>query len=379
MAQPIQLKTLKFHSVSVTERTEWTFAELSDGAASYLVEITSGGSTNRVVELLTEMLLRLQKNSISDELDVARTLGLDPAELQQNQVLALTVSALRTAVVGLQACHSGMGLTKSLGGEPKESVPLYANINRSLLGQNRTPVDFAAAAQRAAEEGFAIVKCAPFDDIALGQSTKDILEAAKLGIDRVTAVRSAVGPNVDLFVDCHSCFDEESAVEVADKLAGLGIGWFEEPIPPATGQQELARVATRIASPIAGGEDGYGEAFFTGLLSGGSVSIVMPDIQFGGGVAEACRASRAVIREGGQASLHCPSGPVSQLASASVTAAVSGSMPLEHAVYEASWRQEVLTPPERIKNGRFWFPDGGDNGAVLNMDLIKRRGTTWEA
>ena len=379
MAHPIQLKNLRFHSIRVTERTEWTFAELSDGAASYVVEITTGGLTNRVVELLKEMLPRLQKSIVRDELDVAITLGLDPAQIQHNQALAVTVSALRTAVVGLQAFHSGIGLTMNLGGEPKESVPLYANINRSLLGEHRTAANFAAAAQRAAEEGFTIVKCAPFDDIAPAQSTKDLLDAANLGIDRVTAVRSAVGPNVELFVDCHSRFDQESAVVVAEKLHELGIGWFEEPIPPATGRQELAWVASRISSPIAGGEAGYGEAFFTDLFKGGSVSIVMPDIKYCGGVAEACRASRAVIREGGRASLHCPSGPVSQLASASVTASVSESMPLEHAVYEASWRSEVLVPPERIERGRFWFPDGVDNGAVLNMDMVKLLGTSWEA
>jgi galactonate dehydratase len=377
VAHPIRLKSLKFHTVSATERTDWTFAEVSDGDAVYIVEVTAGGVTKQVVDHLAQMVSKLREHSIDDESEIAGLLGMDSARLQNDHSLAVAVSSVRTAIVGLQASHDRQGLTKFLGGEPRDSVPLYANINRSLLGVRRTPVDFAAAAERAAKEGFSIIKCAPFDDIAHGQATSAILEAAVIGVARVEAVRAAIGPGVDIFVDCHSCFDEESAVVIADKLAESNIAWLEEPIPPATGLPELTRVATRISQPMAGGEDGYGEEFFTDLLESGALRILMPDIKYCGGVAEASRASRAVIQAGGSASLHCPSGPVSQLASASVTAAAAGSMPLEHAVYEAPWRAEVLSPPERIENGRFWFPEGGDGGAELNMDLVRAKGTSW--
>ena len=117
-----------------------------------------------------------------------------------------------------------------MGGEPKDSVELYANINRSLLGENRTPEAFAQAGEKAAERGFNIIKCAPFDDIDSENTTKGLLEAAKIGIARVAAVRSAVGPNVEVLVDCHRCFDQDSSLVVAGELANLGIGWFEEPM-----------------------------------------------------------------------------------------------------------------------------------------------------
>ncbi len=77
-------------------------------------------------------------------------------------------------------------------------------------------------------------------------------------------------------------------------------------------------------------------------------------------------------------SLHSASGPVTKQASAHVTAAVPGSMPLEHAVYEASWRSELMSPPEKIEGGRFWFPGGTGSGAALNAEIISRYGTTWK-
>jgi len=73
--------------------------------------------------------------------------------------------------------------------------------------------------------------------------------------------------------------------------------------------------------------------------------------------------------------MHSPSGPVSQLASACVTAALPGAMALEHAVDESFWRSGILEPPERIENGRFWFPKGAT--AALNMDVMSLHGTAW--
>ena len=134
----------------------------------------------------------------------------------------------------------------ALGGELKDSVPVYANINRSLLGDNRSPTAFAQAGQQAAERGFSIIKCAPFDDIDSLNTASDLLTAAKLGIARVAALRSATGPEVEILVDCHSCFDQSSAVAVADELSRLEVGWFEEPLPPAQDPEGLARVAGKL-------------------------------------------------------------------------------------------------------------------------------------
>ena len=63
---------------------------------------------------------------------------------------------------------------------------------------------------------------------------------------------------------------------------------------------------------------------------------------------------------------------MSQLASAHAAAATPGSLPLEHAVYEAPWRSELLSPPERIEGGRLWFPGGPGLGASLDREALAR-------
>ena len=373
-ADPIRLDRVEFGSVVVTPRTEWTFACIRDSAgASADVEITAGDPTEDVVRMVAEAVDSLRGATIAGEADVPRLLGLNESRLRHDFTTATAVSALRTGVSIIQSVNHGISLTEALGGEPLASVPLYANINRGLFGTPRTPSDFANAAERAVREGFKAVKCAPFDEMSSG----DEVAQARPGIGRVAAVRDAVGADVTLLVDCHSRFDIESAVIVAEELAGLGASWFEEPVQPMEDPDGMARVAERVPMAVAGGEKGYGEELFADLVAQGAVSVIMPDVKHCGGVAVAARAGRAAIDAGGGVSLHSPSGPVSLLASGHVTASMPGAMPLEHAVYEADWRADLLSPPERVEDGRLHFTGSPGLGAELRWDLLRQSGRVW--
>ncbi|MCH7786910.1 MAG: hypothetical protein IIC22_05310 [Chloroflexi bacterium] len=379
MPQGVRIDNVRFSLVKVTEHTEWTFAELSDTHdAATVVELTCGEGTGRAVALFTELAAMLRGKDIVDESSMVEVLNLDSTQLRNDRPLATAISGLRTAVVALQAYRNGVSLTEALEGKAQHSVPLYANINRSLLGSARTAKDFGAAAEQAVRAGFTIIKCAPFDEVIPPASTSAILDLARPGIERVAAIRSAVGSDVQVLVDCHARFEAHSAPLVAEELAKLGIGWFEEPLEPTKDAEGLMQIAKNVGMPLAGGESGYGEAFFADLISRGAVSIVMPDIKFCGGIAEARRIGRTVSEAGGQLSLHNPSGPVSQLASAHTTAAVSGALSLEHAVNEAPWRADLLEPRERIEGGRLWFPGGIGLGAVINHEMVRQHGRSWK-
>ena len=241
MAQPIKLRGIEFSSVRVTERTKWTFAEIFDHhGASALVEVTCGDSTGEVVSLLQEFLTSLKSIAVATESKVVALLGLSTPVLRTSFPLATAVSALRTAIVGLQCAHDGVSMTEALGGEPQQSVSLYANINRCLLLGDRSPSDFAKATERAARDGFTSVKCAPFDEVHPPANIEEIANIARPGIERVAAVRQAVGPAVRVLVDCHSRFEAHTAPVVAEELAELDVGWFEEPLQPTKDIDGLA-------------------------------------------------------------------------------------------------------------------------------------------
>ena len=374
-SDPVRLHSVEFATVVVTPWTEWAFARLRAVGGAYAdVEITADGTVIRLVE---EMVGSLKGVGISGEADVPRLLGVDEWRLRDDLASATAMSAVRTGVSIIQAVEDGSTLTESLGGETRDSVPLYANINRGLFATPRTPADFAKGAERAVDEGFRAVKCAPFDEVAPGDGSDEAVRQARFGIQRVAAVRDAVGPNVTVMVDCHGRFDIESAVKVAEDLAGLGVDWFEEPVRPNKHPADSARIAARVQMAVTGGEMGYGEEAFADLIEGKAVEVIMPDVMFCGGAAVAAWSGRTAIVNGGGVSLHSPSGPVSLLTGGHVTASIPGATALEHAVHEAEWRADLLMPPEQVEDGCLHLPCSAGLGAELNWEFLQRVGWVW--
>ena len=371
----IRLSAMKEVFVPVTRRTVWVFLEITDAdGASTVVEATKGNlQGNAVVDLVRQLFPRLRNHPIENESEVCTVLGIDDDQPKNDFMLAPAISCLRSAVTQLNAIHNRVSLTEELGGFTTEKVPLYGNINRALLG-SRSPSAFGEMAERAVGMGFMTVKCAPFDEVNRQLSVDESLQASELGLARVAAVRSAIGDQIDLLVDCHSRFLPEVAGSVANRLAELNIGWFEEPFQPKTDADRLSELSKNISVTMAGAESIYGKNAFVDLVEKGSVSVIMPDVKHCGGVSEAVAAGRASIALGADVSLHSPSGPVSQLESAHVTAAIPGERPLEHAIGESEWRSELLTPAEHISDGYFYLPHGPGRGAELNLDAIRRHG-----
>jgi L-alanine-DL-glutamate epimerase-like enolase superfamily enzyme len=57
-----------------------------------------------------------------------------------------------------------------------------------------------------------------------------MLHQAGPGLERVKAVRHALGPETSPLVNCHSRFSVQVAEMISRDLAALGVEWFEEPV-----------------------------------------------------------------------------------------------------------------------------------------------------
>ena len=378
MSDSIVLDRVEFAAIEVNARTEWRLAEVFDrDGASAVAEFVERTAEPNVTGLIAELVGSLAGRSLAGDESVAEAAGLDEGRFEPFGGQAIATSAVRSAVTILQAVHAGVSLTEWLGGALKDSVELYANINRALFGGDRSPAGFGGMAERIAARGFRTIKCAPFDEVDESKTGPDAVRAARTGIERVAAVRSAIGPDIRLLVDCHRRFDLGSALVVADELAKLEIGWFEEPVDTETEQDDMAEIARRVTMPVAGGESLYGVAAFEALMQKRAAHVIMPDVMFGGGAAEIHRAGVLAERMGVGFSPHSPSGTVSLLTAAHVCAATPKAMPLEHAVAEAPWRHELLDPHERVEDSRLWLSPGPGLGAAPNWPVIERRGRRW--
>ena len=361
-------------SVYATARTSWYFVIITDkDRVETVVEFTKGEQSLEVASMIQAMLGRIGKADINSEKSIQELLGIkDPVD--GRSIKAAAISAIRSAFSHIEALKKGVPLVEYLGGEFRHRIPLYGNINRTLFVTDRMPSDFARAADRAVKRGFTVLKCAPFDEVQRPNLAETVLNIARPGIERVEAIRKAVGDEVTILVDCHSRFEEFTAHIVAEQLEKLSIGWFEEPLGPNSESEELKRVLPRIAMPVAGGESGYGEPFFTSLLNHDALDIVMPDLKYCGGVAEAVAAGQSAAALGKGYSIHSPSGPISLLSSGHVTAAVDGAMFLEHAIDEVDWRPEIIQPAEQVENGQLLINRTPGLGSRLNLDLVSSKG-----
>lgn len=104
-------------------------------------------------------------------------------------------------------------------------------------------------------------------------------------VDRVRAVRQAIGPDVDLMVDANQRFTAEHAIRLGRKLEEFNLTWFEEPVP-AYDLEGSARVASALDVPIASGENVYTRYGFRQMLEMKAADILMPDLVRVGGITE---------------------------------------------------------------------------------------------
>ena len=165
-----------------------------------------------------------------------------------------------------------------LGGACRDRIPAYAN---GWYTGERKPEAFAAAARRVIGRGYRALKLDPFGAGA-GELTR---EEHRRSVSLVEAVRDAVGPEVEIFVEMHGRFTAAQAIALARDLEPLAPGWLEEPVPPEQ-TAALVHVAEHVTAPIATGERLHTRAAFRDLLASGAADIVQADITHCGGLLE---------------------------------------------------------------------------------------------
>lgn len=116
-------------------------------------------------------------------------------------------------------------------------------------------------------------------------------------VDTVRAVREHVGDDALIGVDSYWFHDARTALTVAERLAPLGVGFFEEPVPQMR-VDELAWLAARSPIPIAVGERVYSTYQYDQLARAGAANVFQPDASICGGIL-ACMEIAAEARRRG--------------------------------------------------------------------------------
>jgi galactonate dehydratase len=284
------------------------------------------------------------------------------------------------ALLDLKGKVLGVPCYELLGGAFRKDILLYANY--WFTGGGHSAEDYARQARRVKELGFTGLKFDPFahtnylygEDLHTNLTLTPAQQDTAFAVTK--AVRDAVGPEFDMMIETHAMLNFEVAVKMAERLAPLGVTWYEEPAGPESAQTLRAfreRLPSRV--PICVGERHYTRHGFRPILENHICDVIMPDITRCGGPSEMKRIATMAEAYGVLIAPHNPNGPLSTLASAHVCASIPNFFRCEFMVNDVPWRDQVLTHPIDVKNGVLKLSDRPGLGVdLVESELAKHPG-----
>lgn len=223
------------------------------------------------IELITPLLIG--KNPIEQE-----TLWFEmyrkTLDYARRGVLSASISAVDVALWDLKGKVLQQPVSVLMGGQHRQKVVPYAT-GLYFSKSNKLTQDLVDEAKNYVAQGFKAIKMKVGFSIAAD-------------VEHVQAVREALGKDIKLMIDSNHAYSLREAAELARKLEGYDIEWFEEPVSPEFYHQ-YRELRSKTSIPIAGGECEYLRYGFQQLLQNDSVDILQVDICAAGGLTEAKR------------------------------------------------------------------------------------------
>ena len=189
------------------------------------------------------------------------------ASVGRSGIATQAIAAFDIALWDLKARRAGVSLAKLLGAH-RDGVPCY-NTTAGFLS---APIqEVIERSHQLVERGIGGIK------IKVGQPD------SRTDLERLTAVREAMGDDVPLMVDANQQWDRPTALRVCRALDTFGLVWIEEPLDAYDmgGHAELAR---RLDTPIATGEMLTSVGEHQQLLDAEAVGYAQPDAPRVGGI-----------------------------------------------------------------------------------------------
>ena len=368
----MKIDRVEFLVLNVSEKTNWSFMRVtSETGVTGIGEASLNGWESAQQAYAGDLEGQLVGRGIDEVAPLLRVFPHSPGGLIASSV----ASALEQALIDLRAKAAGVPVHAVLGKARRKAVKVYANINRGA--RDRSPAGIAKAARDAVSAGFGAVKIAPFDGVYWGDPDADTIRSrTRAGVERVYAIREAVGRDIDIMVDCHWRFDEAATLQLIRDLADARLFWLECPIsenPDRFAALKRMREQTNaVGSKLAGAERQIGLSGFTPFLEDRLLDVVMPDIKYAGGYAEMLKIAESCERNGVAFSPHNPTGPICNLASMHLCAIAPAFLVLEHQLAESPLYYDIVGGYQpKLVDGCFELPDASGIGVELDDAVLR--------
>ncbi|WP_405014120.1 enolase C-terminal domain-like protein [Kitasatospora sp. NBC_01539] len=268
----------------------------------------------------------------------------------------------------------GLPVWKLLGGA-RSAIPAYASTmcGDEIPGGLATPADYAAFAVQLVERGYRAIKLHTWMPPVAGAPS------VALDIAACTAVRDAVGPDVELMLDANHWYSRTEALRLGRALQELGYHWFEEPMEEAS-IASYRWLADQLDIAVIGPETAWGKNFTRAeWVTSGACDILRTGTTDVGGITPAVRTLHLAEAFNMECEVHGNG---------------SGNLSLLGATTNGRWYERGLLHPHTDfdavpphlhsivdamdEHGIVRFPDRPGLGDDFDLDHIKRHTITTE-
>jgi galactonate dehydratase len=339
----------------------WPLVKIHTDEGLYGVgESYSCGPDKATVEVIRDFEAWLIGRDPRD-VEALRQLMVLGSRFPAGAIVSAAISGIEHALWDIAGKAAGVPVYRLLGGKCRDKIRVYG------WAHGTTPAELADHARKVIETyGFSAVKMQPMPP---DHYEKPWLRVLKETEARVSALREAVGDEVDIGLDLHArLFEPVRALELCQLLAPFRPLFVEEAIRPEN-FQALARLSRQVEVPLATGEQLYNLYQFRQLLRLGAVDIVQPDMCLTG-IIETIKI--AALAEGNYASVapHNPCGPVATAVNVHVAASMNNFLILEYLPDDDPNRTAIVDEPIELVEGYLQIPEKPGLGIDLNEDAL---------
>ena len=267
------------------------------------------------------------------------------------------LSAIDIALWDIKGKRLDVPIYDLMGGKTRDKVRCYMHVGGT------TKDDLVASAIAAAAEGFTAVRFTPFSKVYYLH--KSYTEWADGAVERVGAVKEAVGSDVDICIEIHRQMTPAESIGLGRRLEQFNPFFYEDPMLPDS-PAIMGDVAEQCGVPIATGERFTTIFEYQQLLEAKAASYVRPDLCLCGGLSGCKKVAAMAEAQHVKVIPHNPLSPVSTAACVQLDACIPNFALQEYTGESEPPKSDLLVTPLELVEGYLIVPEGPGLGIELN-------------
>ncbi|MCU0323652.1 MAG: mandelate racemase/muconate lactonizing enzyme family protein [Spirosomaceae bacterium] len=279
------------------------------------------------------------------------------------------VAGVDNALWDLKGKILKMPVHKLLGSNNTEKVAVYGSYGRRKGDGFRTPAEMAKLGADFVAQGYKTVKA------RMQLYDRDRNPPFNFTYDCIKAVRSAVGDNIDIFVDFNNGYTAGKAIELGLKLyENFNIKVIEEPVS-SMNYPDLRQVVEAMPCEVNAGEHEYNKWQFRDLIVTGNPDCLNLDLIKCGGISECKKIAGMAHAFDKEIMVHNTRPTLATAASLNLVGSIANSAKVQ----EFSGLRPDLDQTSLFKNtvrfedGFLYIPQGHGLGLEVDEDAMEKR------